>query len=95
MAIGIRDPALFRDTAFFVDRFHFCNHKCSPTYSMRLNQTEEVKCINSQVCEQIFSVLRKISTQIAYMRVENVFYNTRYFLVTMNQQVISNISNNK
>ena len=58
---------------------------------MKSIQTEQVRCINSQVCEQIFSVLRRISTQIAYMRVENVFYNTRYFLATMNQQVMSNI----
>ena len=87
-----RDPALFRDTTFLVDRFHYSNHKCSTSYSMKSIQTEEIKRINSQTCEQIFSVLRRISTQIAYMRIENVFYNTRYFLATLNEQIMENMN---
>ena len=59
---------------------------------MKSIQTKEVKRINSQVCEQIFSVLRRISTQIVYMRVENVLHNPRYLLTTMNQQVMSDIN---
>ena len=44
---------------------------------MKSTQTEEIKRINSQACEQIFSVLRQISTQIVYMRIVNVFYTTQ------------------
>ena len=58
---------------------------------MKSIQTKDVKLINSQVCEQIFSVLRRISTQISYMRIENVFFNTRYFLAVLNQQILDNI----
>ena len=58
---------------------------------MKSIQTKDVKLINSQVCEQIFSVVRRISTQISYMRIENVFFNTRYFLAVLNQQIMDNI----
>ncbi|KAI6660642.1 hypothetical protein LOD99_10373 [Oopsacas minuta] len=83
-----RDPKVFMDTTFLIDRFHSTNHKCSSSYSLRNIKTEEMKKINSQVCEQLFSSLRRIATQIAYMRLENVFYTTRYFLACLN-----NISN--
>ncbi|KAI6657250.1 hypothetical protein LOD99_11153 [Oopsacas minuta] len=83
-----RDPKVFMDTTFLIDRFHSTNHKCSSSYSLRNIKTEEMKKINSQVCEQLFSSLRRIATQIAYMRLENVFYTTTYFLACLN-----NISN--
>ena len=72
------------ETAFLIDRFHSTNHKCCPSYSMINIHTEEMKNVNSQVCEQLFSSLRRIATQIAYMRVENVFLTTRYFLACLN-----------
>ena len=46
---------------------------------------DKLNRINSQVCEQLFSIVRRISTQIAYMRLENLFYTTRYFLSIINQ----------
>ena len=36
--------------------------------------TDVMKKINSEICEQIFSTLLRISKQVAYMRIENVFY---------------------
>ena len=82
------DPALFRDTTFLVDRFHSKNHRCEPIFSMKTWTTDEMKKINSEICEQLFSTLRRIATQIAYMRVENVFFTTRYFLASWNKNVI-------
>ena len=55
---------------------------------MRNIHTKEMKLINSQACDQLFSLLRRIATQIAYMRVENVFFTTRYFLACVNQNNI-------
>ena len=55
---------------------------------MRNIHTEEMKQINSQACEQLFSLLRRIATQIAYTRVENIFFTTRYFLAYVNQNNI-------
>ena len=54
---------------------------------MRNIHTEEIKQINSQVSEQLFSILRRIATQIAYMRVENIF-TIRYFLAYVNKDNI-------
>ena len=73
-----RDPALFSKTTFFVDRFHNRNHSCNPIFSMKTYDAEEFQKINSQACEQLFSSLSRIATQIAYMRVDNVFFNTRH-----------------
>ena len=80
-----RDPALFSKTTFLVDRFHNRNHSCNPIFSMKTYDAEEFQKINSQACEQLFSSLRRIATQIAYMRVDNVFFNTRYFLACWNK----------
>ena len=71
-------------TTFLIDCFHSTIHKCCLSYSMRNIHTEVMKKINSQVCEQLFSSLRRMATQIAYMRVENVFFTTRYFLACFN-----------
>ena len=55
---------------------------------MRNIHTEEMKPINLQACEQLFSLLRRMATQIAYLRVENIFFTTRYFLACENQNNI-------
>ena len=75
-----RDPRAFQHTSFLVDRFHSRNHQCTPLYSMKHITDHKLNRINSQVCEQLFSIVRRISSQIAYMRLEDVFYTTRYFL---------------
>ena len=81
---------LFQDTTFLVDRFHWNNHSCNRSYSLSSVNTKDFKKINSQVCEQLFSTLRRITTQVSFMRVENVFYNVRYFLFCLNQQQLKN-----
>ena len=80
-----RHPELFSKITFLVDRFHNRNHCCDPIFSMKTYDTEEIRKTNSQICEQLFSALRRISTQIAYMRIDNVFFNTRYFLACWNK----------
>ncbi|KAI6648096.1 hypothetical protein LOD99_11905 [Oopsacas minuta] len=82
----IREPKLFKDTTFLVDRFHWKNHCCNPAYSLKSVKSHEFLRINSQVCEQLFSTLRRITTQVSFMRIENIFYNVRYFLYCLNEQ---------
>ncbi|KAI6650155.1 hypothetical protein LOD99_6072 [Oopsacas minuta] len=69
----IRDPNLFRKTTFLVDRFHSVYHKCNPDYSMRNIPMREIQVVNSQGCKQLYSRLRRISPQLVYMKVENIF----------------------
>ncbi|KAI6659495.1 hypothetical protein LOD99_10743 [Oopsacas minuta] len=87
-----RDPKVFRKTTFLIDRFHSTNHKCNPSYSSRSIQTDEMKKLNSQICEQLFPSLTRIATQIAYMRIDNVFFTTRCFLACLNLHILSQIN---
>ena len=87
----LRDPTAFKKSTFLIDRFHSTNHKCNPAYSMKNIQTREIQTLNSQVCEQLYSRLRRISTQISYMKVENIFYTTRYFLSQTNKDRINTL----
>ncbi|KAI6649515.1 hypothetical protein LOD99_11880 [Oopsacas minuta] len=80
----IREPKLFKDTTFLVDRFHWKNHCCNPAYSLKSVKSHGFMRINSQVCEQLFSTLRRITTQVSFMRIENIFYND--FLYCLNEQ---------
>ena len=54
---------------------------------MRNIRARDIQTINSQQCEQLYSSLRRISPQLAYMRTENVFYTTRYFLSQSNLDI--------
>ena len=78
------DPALFSTTTFLVDRFHNRNNSCNPIFSMKTSIIEESEEMNSQASEQLFSSLKRNSAQIAYVIMDNVFLNTRYFLACWN-----------
>ena len=58
---------------------------------MRNIRARDIQTINSQLCEQLYSRLRRISPQLAYMRIENVFYTTRYFLSQSNLDISSKL----
>ena len=51
----------------------------TPAYSKRDIQTRDIQTINSQLCEQLYSRLRRISPQLVYMKIETIFHTTRYF----------------
>ena len=81
-----REPARFKDTKFLVDRLHFRNHVgCSLGYSMNTyTSDEEIREINSQVCEQANSDLRLLATQIAHMTPHNAMRHLSVFLSIRN-----------
>ncbi|XP_078586099.1 uncharacterized protein LOC144867969 [Branchiostoma floridae x Branchiostoma japonicum] len=61
-----RDPLLFKNTWFLVDRLHWKNHKgCSVGY--QLSRYPQYDNVNSQVVEQCNSALKKLKGQLSYM----------------------------
>ena len=78
-----REPALYKQTRFFVDRFHWRGHVgCSRGYSLDSYQTMDIRSINSKVNEQANAGLQRIKAQLAYMKPDNFKYGihkyTRY-----------------
>ena len=56
-----REPALYKGTRFFIDRFHWRgNVGCSKGYCLDEHNTAEVRSLNSQVNEQANSQLQRI-----------------------------------
>ena len=83
----LREPVLFQDTRFMVDRFHFDkNHVgCSLGYDLdTYSADEEIATLNSQVCEQANKDLRNLSIPFAYASPTNVVQQTKVFLAIRN-----------
>ena len=82
-----REPARFALTRFMVDRMHYRGHiGCSEGYNMDTYKADvEIAKTNSQANEQANASLRNISTQIAYMSIDNVLCHTGVFLAIRNQ----------
>ena len=87
-----REPARFKGTMFLVDRLHFSNHvACSLGYCMETySSNEEIKELNSQVCEQANSDLRHLATQIAHMTPDNALCHVTVFLCIRNMYKTAN-----
>ena len=83
--ITIREPTHFKDTRFFVDRFHWRGHiGCSSGYSMDKYATQSMGSINSQVNEQANAGLQRIKGQLAYMKPDNFMFHVKLFLAITN-----------
>ncbi|XP_078614406.1 uncharacterized protein LOC144883690 [Branchiostoma floridae x Branchiostoma japonicum] len=82
-----RDPLLFKNTWFLVDRLHWKNHKgCSVGY--QLSRYPQYDNVNSQVVEQCNSALKKLKGQLSYMNPANFMRQAKLFLWYKNQAVI-------
>lgn len=82
-----REPARFKNTRFFVDRLHYKNHVgCSIGYDMTQYDASDnyIKGINSQVNEQANAGLRRLSTQLTYMKSHNAKKHVQIFLAQQN-----------
>ena len=76
-----RHPTHFKNTSFFVDRFHWRGHVgCSSGYSLDKYATPLITNINSQVNEQANAGLQRIKGQIAYMKPDNFMFHVQLFL---------------
>ena len=83
-----REPALYRYSRFFVDRFHWCGHVgCSRRYCLDLYKSMDIKTINSQVNEQANSGLQRIRGQLAYMKQSNFMFTLSLFLLVNRDKI--------
>lgn len=79
----LREPVLFANTRFLVDRLHYPNHKaCSHAFNMEEYRT--LKGINTQVCEQGHRRFNKMRASLAYMSQTHYMEFVRYFLYVDN-----------
>ena len=81
-----REPQRFKNTKFFIDKFHSSNHVgCSLGYHMAsYSENESINSLNSQVCEQANRDLRRLSTPVSFMSPTNVILHTKVFLALRN-----------
>ena len=87
-----REPALYKNTRFFVDRFHWKGHVgCSRGYSLESYASVNTKKINSQVNEQANSGLQRIKAQLAYMKPDNFLFTLSLFLSIINVDKIKSV----
>ena len=87
------EPMRFVNTRFMVDRWHSKNHVCTEGYSMKAYAKDpDIKALNSQVCEQANSQLRRLGTQLAYMHPENAILLVKIFLAIRNRDTLKNLN---
>ena len=84
-----REPHLYQDTQFFVDRFHCKGHVgCSKGYCLDAYKSKNVQSLNSQVNEHANS---GIKGQIVYMNQSNFIFTVSLFLCMTNLHKIKKI----
>lgn len=83
-----REPVMFQNTTFLVDRFHWRGHTgCSSGYNMDIYQQEYLASLNSQINEQANAGLQKIKGHIAYMKAPNFKFHIKLFLACKNLKI--------
>ena len=90
-----REPILFQNTKFLVDRLHYRQGHtgCSLGYCMdSYSADKDIKSINSQANEQANRKLRLLSTQAIYMPPENVILHVKVFLSIRNMDKILDVA---
>lgn len=90
-----RAPHFFRHTAFRIDRLHVYAHKgCSSGYNlgeypaqMAVANGISLIALNTQVAEQVNSLLESIRTQVAFMTHDNAMMYIKYYLAKYNMRL--------
>ena len=83
-----REPVMFQNTTFLVNRFHWggCTG-CSSGYYMDIYQQEYLASLNSQINEQANPGLQKIKGHIAYMKAPNFKFHVNLFFACKNLRI--------
>jgi hypothetical protein len=85
-----REPRHFRHTAFLIDRFHWRNHKtCARSYNLSIYP--DFLCLNSEICEQVNSLLKKIKSSVSMMTQVNFMRCVRFFLEMNNDKKLKRL----
>ena len=81
-----REPVFFQNTLFLVDRFHWCGHiGCSTGYCLDSYKKIDTRGINSQVNEQANARLKRMQSQLTYMKPANFSFHVSLFLAIKNR----------
>jgi hypothetical protein len=88
-----REPAMFREVRFFVDRFHWANHRaCSIGYCINLYSGDKVlPSVNTQVAEQLNSCMKKLRKSLSFMSFKKFMCHLQLFLYLYNERKIVNV----
>ncbi len=87
-----REPVFFKNTLFLVDRFHWRGHVgCSKGYSLDSYKRRDTKQINSQVNEQANAGLKRMQSQLTYMKPENFSFHISLFLAVKNKDKVAKL----
>lgn len=87
-----REPALYKETRFFIDCFHWKGHVgCSKGYCLDEYKSSEIRSLNSQMNEQANSGLQHIKGHLSYMKPHNFKFTLLLFLAICNKDEISRL----
>ena len=87
-----REPALYKGTKFFIDRFHWKGHiDCSRGYCLNDYKSPEIRRLNSQVNKQANSELQCIKGQLSYIKPENFRFALSLLLGICNMHKIGKL----
>ncbi|GMS95758.1 hypothetical protein PENTCL1PPCAC_17933, partial [Pristionchus entomophagus] len=77
-----REPHLFRNTSFLIDRLHSANYKtCARTLHLReYDANPAMKKFNSQACEQYNALLRHVNHVLPFLRLNRFIKSVALFL---------------
>jgi len=86
-----REPTIFQNTVFMIDRFHWRGHVgCSSGYNMDIYLQETLMQTNSQINEQANSGLQQMKRYIAYMKADNFKFHVKLLLACKNMAIQKN-----
>ncbi len=86
-----REPWLFRNMWFMVDRLHYSNHvNCSSGY--RIDNYPFLKDISTVVCEVYNGVFKSVVKQAGFMSMNNFMLFTKMFIKETNEKRKTQIS---
>ena len=88
-----REPLFFKNTRFYVDRFHWFNHTCcARSYNIDLYDDVLLDTLNTQVAEQWNAKLKTIKSSATKMSQELFMVSLRLFLDFWNEKKIKYVN---
>jgi hypothetical protein len=90
-----REPRLFTNSKFLVDRLHYKkgHTACTAGYCMDTYRTNaDIRQINSQVNEQGNAGLQRLKGQLSYQTPANFIFHVKLYLALTNESIIRNLN---
>lgn len=83
-----REPSLASEWWWLIDSLHVEGHvTCQDSYDIRTyKDVDEFLCCNSQACEQLNSMIRRVANQIAWMRGDTAMRYVSMFVRACNRE---------